>query len=120
MALQYFMRNQWTFLNKAVVDLEELLLPDDVEDFGYDRNSDYMDVWTFFRNATLGGRKYLLKEDDSTLEGARRHAYKMWWLHKVFGFLWYLGVFYIVFFQIDLIAIILKKYRDMCLYFMSD
>lgn len=72
MAVQYFLINEWAFLNKNMLELDKILLPEDVKDFTF--KADQFDVYGYFTNAMIGARKYLLKEDESTLPEAILHS----------------------------------------------
>lgn len=64
--------NQWEFINTKCLGLEDYLLPSDRPSFEY--NKDEVDVFKYFRDGMLGARQYLLKEDNSTMEQARKHS----------------------------------------------
>lgn len=70
MALQYFLTTEWQFINEKGLKLESEILPEDVVNFSFHRDAD---VYDYFKNALLGARQYLLKEDSSTLPKARAH-----------------------------------------------
>lgn len=72
MAVQYFLTNEWFFLNRNTLALDKNLLPEDVEGFSF--KADEFDTYDYFFKAMKGARKYLLKEDESTLEGAIKHS----------------------------------------------
>lgn len=72
MAVQYFLTNEWAFLNKNSLALDKSLLPEDVENFSY--KADEFDVYDYLLRAMKGARKYLLKENESTLEAAIVHS----------------------------------------------
>ncbi|XP_050301950.1 putative fatty acyl-CoA reductase CG5065 [Anthonomus grandis grandis] len=102
MALQYFITQEWTFINDKTAKLEDLLSPEDKKLFGYGRKD--IDPLEYFTNALMGTRRYLLKEDDSTMEQAKVHSKRMYVLYILFNGLWYLGMFYLIFFQLDLLG----------------
>lgn len=74
MALAHFITNHWIFSNTNCLKLESYLSPDEVDEFGYDK--DNINVYEYFKNCIVHGRKYLLKEDDSNLEQAKVNMYR--------------------------------------------
>lgn len=72
MALQYFLTNEWLFVNDKLYKMQEHLLPSDKEEFDYDIT--YEDVYSYFRKAMIGAKVYLLKEDFNNIEKAKAHA----------------------------------------------
>jgi hypothetical protein len=72
MALSFFTTKTWKFSNDKLLWLRTQVLPCDKKDFNLDclDTIDYTDV---FRNAIIGGRKYLLKEHADTLPYAKKH-----------------------------------------------
>lgn len=72
LAVQYFLINEWVFLNRNTLALEKSLLKQDVKDFGF--KADEFDVYDYLLKAMKGARKHLLKEDETTLEGAIKHS----------------------------------------------
>jgi hypothetical protein len=71
-ALSYFTTNTWSFTNDKLLWLRTQVLPCDKNDFNLNDLENF-DHPKFFKNAIMGGRKYLLKEDTDTLPHARRH-----------------------------------------------
>lgn len=71
-ALQYFLVNEWDFINNNSLSLLEKILPSDREDFFLDINE--IDIYVYFRNCFVGVKKYLLKEKMENLEKARFRA----------------------------------------------
>jgi fatty acyl-CoA reductase len=68
-ALQYFTTNEWTFVNKNQLSLSGSFSSDDVDRFYTDARRIH---WpTYIETYILGVRKFLLKEDPSTLPLAR-------------------------------------------------
>lgn len=60
MALQYFIMQEWKFVNEETRALQEHLCAEDLQAFGYGETQ--IHPYEFFKNAALGGRKFLLKE----------------------------------------------------------
>lgn len=74
MALYYFIINEWDFINTKFLILDQNLHPNDRDDFACVKIGEETNVTEYFRNAILGSRQYLLKEDNATLPQARVHA----------------------------------------------
>lgn len=77
----YFCSNQWTFVTDNVKRLRDLQSTHDKEHFNCDVRQ--LDWDAYARLGWLGCRKFILKEDDSTIEYARRR-------YKVICLLYYL------------------------------
>ena len=58
-----------------------------------------------------GTKKYLLKENDSNK--AKKHFFRLWVLAKIFNFLWYLGLFWLIFIKIEVVSLVFDNYNDM-------
>ncbi|CAH1382544.1 unnamed protein product [Tenebrio molitor] len=114
MALQYFCLNRWTFINEKTMGLRKLLLPSDVDAFSFTED---VEPFQFFLSATLGGRRYLLKEGDDTLDRAKTHSSRMWVASKLCNFLWDLALFWFIFVKIDIISVMTNMYGRWYLYF---
>jgi fatty acyl-CoA reductase len=74
MALSFFTTNAWTFHNEHFLNLNKLLLPQDKESFDFDFRD--IDPKEYFKNATVGAKKYLMKEPDELLPAAKLKAKK--------------------------------------------
>lgn len=114
-ALEHFIMNDWEFINEKGMNLEKSLKPCDIEDFSFEIYSEAAKPKTYFKNAVLGGKKFLLKEDINKLDIARKKHYRMWLLAKVFTFAWYgllLWLFFIKFNMPKLIKEKLCNYLD--------
>lgn len=118
MALRYFTRNQWEFINENSVQLQNDLLEKDLASFQY--GEDDVEPYDYFVKATFGGRRYLLKENDDSLEAAKVHSRRMWILSVVFSFGWYLLLGWFVFVKLDIVSVIFDKYREFCTYLTTD
>ena len=82
------------------------LLPADVDNFSFEEEDTTIDSYIF--NCFVGGKKYLLKESDD-VNKAKKHLLKMWVLAKIVNFLWYLGLFWLVFFKIGVADFVFYK-----------
>ncbi|KAB0802588.1 hypothetical protein PPYR_04774 [Photinus pyralis] len=80
-ALHHFITYQWSFPNYKLLALEERLLPEEAEDFGYDRYN--FNVDDYFFNCMKYVPLYLLKEHDYNPEQAKRNLYRMYILDRV-------------------------------------
>lgn len=71
MALTPFLTHTWIFHNNKGLELDTKIPPEDYSDFAFD----FRDVneTDYFRQMTLGARRYLLKEKDEDLPKARAH-----------------------------------------------
>lgn len=72
MALHFFITHDWKFINDAAVALENFPQGEDKKNFSYEGYD--VNPYDYFINATLGSKQYLLKEDMSAMEHARRHS----------------------------------------------
>ncbi|XP_046382883.1 fatty acyl-CoA reductase 1-like isoform X2 [Ischnura elegans] len=80
-AVKYYLLHQWKFHSKAFIELNrELILEKDRELFALDISA--IDKVEYFRNAILGGRRYLLNEPDSTLPAAKANLQRMYILDR--------------------------------------
>ncbi|KAJ8978355.1 hypothetical protein NQ317_002664 [Molorchus minor] len=70
----YFLCNEWTFINRKASALENQLNPSDVESFSYQRDHKLTDSFNYFAAALVGGKKYLLKEDESKQFQTKKNA----------------------------------------------
>lgn len=116
MALQYFITQEWAIRNDRSSNLESHLVPGDQSAFAFER--DDVTPFEYFRRAVLGARQYLLKEDISTFENAKKHSRRMYAVYIFFNILWYLATIYILFFKLDLMWYAIKIVDKVYLYFM--
>jgi len=77
-ALEYFTTNEWTFVNSNFVGLSSFLPPTETEKFPCDVRRIH---WpTYMETYILGVRKFLLKEDPSTLPKARVKLERLYYI----------------------------------------
>lgn len=90
MALQYFAFNNWTFINDKFMSLNEKILKDDVDSFYF--YHEHVDMQEYYRNALIGGAKYLLKTDTNDVNMKIRQR-RLKYLHYfvVYGFYFIVG-----------------------------
>lgn len=72
-ALQYFINKEWMFVNKKSLELRNKLKKEDYDEFYVEVEVNYL---KYFRNAALGGKKYLMKEDLNDLDKDRRRIFQ--------------------------------------------
>lgn len=73
-ALEYFILNNWTFLNQNFLSLDNEIKEEDARDFHY---TDFVqfDMMLYLKNCILGGKRYLLGEKDENIPYAKaNHA----------------------------------------------
>ncbi|CAK9805522.1 Putative fatty acyl-CoA reductase CG5065 [Anthophora quadrimaculata] len=82
--LGYFLHNEWLFKNEKMLSILWADLPAaEREIFGYDYSK--FNGNKYFHNCVVGAKRYLLKEDLSQLEAAKRHYVRMMWIDRVFN-----------------------------------
>lgn len=69
--LQYYTTKEWNFTNKKIVEICSKLDPSEKECFNTDVKSVQWE--TYVRDMLLGTRKFILKDDMSSMPKARRH-----------------------------------------------
>lgn len=73
-AVHYYVMDEWTFINKETISLENYLLPEDVAAFAYQKDHPLTEPYAFFTAGLMGARRYLLKEPDETFAKAKIHS----------------------------------------------
>jgi len=68
--LDYYASNQWDFDNKNGLVIKSRMSEN--ERLCYKVDAEGVDVYKYFENCILGGRRYLLKTPDDMLPAARR------------------------------------------------
>ncbi|OWR47189.1 fatty-acyl CoA reductase 1 [Danaus plexippus plexippus] len=81
MALHYYLTKQWTFSNRNLIALRSKIKDDDMRDFYYEIEN--IDKYEFYKQCCFGGRKYLLKETDDSLEESQAQYKRMVVLDKL-------------------------------------
>ncbi|XP_069691444.1 fatty acyl-CoA reductase wat-like [Periplaneta americana] len=80
--ISYFCTRQWKFSNKNVQQMWDKIGEDDRAIFDFNiRNLDWS---SYFREALMGVRTFLLKEDPKNLPQAIKKRYRLYWLHQIF------------------------------------
>ncbi|XP_011297731.1 putative fatty acyl-CoA reductase CG5065 [Fopius arisanus] len=93
--LQYYTLKEWDFKNDRMKELRDELLP-------ADKNVFYMDTkaydWNeYMKTYVLGARRYILKEDPSTLPQARRIFLLYWIADLIFRFLFIASILWLIY-----------------------
>ncbi|VVC98170.1 unnamed protein product [Leptidea sinapis] len=79
-ALNYYITQQWLFINKNILDLRAKIKPDDKKDFFYEMET--VDRLDYFKKACIGGKEFILKEKLEDLPKAKAHLKRMKLLDK--------------------------------------
>ncbi|XP_047476457.1 putative fatty acyl-CoA reductase CG5065 [Penaeus chinensis] len=78
--LEYFTTHEWRFCNENVQGLWESLSETDQKTFNFALSALH---WpTYMEQYCLGTKRYVMKEELSTLPTARKHLSKMWWIQQ--------------------------------------
>ncbi|XP_027202667.1 fatty acyl-CoA reductase 1-like [Dermatophagoides pteronyssinus] len=96
--LEPFTNNEWQFRSQNYLDIFYQLSPHEQEIFRSDIGQ--IDWMKYVDNATLGTRRYLLKEDDSTIDQAIQRQKFINWAYGSGEALAYLGIFGTIWWQI--------------------
>lgn len=96
--LQYFTTREWKFHCKNVLTLCDLLSKEDKEKFYFDVRSLNWDG--FWENHVLGCRKFLLKEDPSTIPAARKSLQRRYIISQIAQIALAIGVWKVFFSKI--------------------
>ncbi|KAB7508033.1 putative fatty acyl-CoA reductase [Armadillidium nasatum] len=83
--LEYFTTHEWNFCNDNVQSLWQNLSEADQHTFNFSLST--IDWQTYLHQYCLGSKRYVMKEDLSTLPAARKRLNKMWWLQQAFRML---------------------------------
>ncbi|CAG9857442.1 unnamed protein product [Phyllotreta striolata] len=79
--LEYFATNEWRFDDENVRQLALTLSESDREEFCFDVAK--IDWNNYLENYVLGIRRFIFKEDASTLPKARRQVSRLYWTYKI-------------------------------------
>lgn len=79
-ALEYFTTHEWIWTNKNMISLQDEMTQEDREKFNFDvRNIHWPD---FLDKFVQGTRKFVLKEDASSITTAKRRITTLYWMEK--------------------------------------
>lgn len=81
MLVSFFSLNSWKFRNDKLLWLRTQVLPCDKKDFNLDNLED-INYAHFYKDAIMGGKKYILKEQTDTWPHAKKCYKRMYWLDK--------------------------------------
>ncbi|KAI1285384.1 putative fatty acyl-CoA reductase [Halotydeus destructor] len=88
--LEWFTTRHWSFKNNNVLMLNEQLEGSDKETFAFDVRELH---WpTYWEDYVLGTRKFILKEEHSTLPQARKSLQRLYYVNKLASIVLMLGV----------------------------
>lgn len=93
--LEFFTTREWKFHCNNVLMLNEALTSEDQEKFYFDIRK--LNWKYFWENHVLGCRKFILKEDPSTIPAARKNLRRRYFISKFTHFLVALGVWKVFF-----------------------
>ncbi|KAK4878572.1 hypothetical protein RN001_011078 [Aquatica leii] len=110
LAIRHFIMYQWSFPNYKCLTLEEKLMPEEAEEFGYDRHN--VDVYDYFRNCIIYGRRYLLKEDDSNIDKAKKNLYRMYILDRIVRALFILFLIWFFVYKLEIFSYLGEKMQS--------
>jgi len=92
-ALEWFTTREWKFNCGNVISLTQQLQGPDKETFHFDIRD--MHWPTYWEDYVLGTRKFILKEENSTLPQARSNLKRLYYIHKIVGFLLMYGIWHL-------------------------
>jgi fatty acyl-CoA reductase len=90
--LEYYANNQWDFDNKHAIIIRARMNKYELTKFKVDAKN--VDIYKYFENCILGGRRYLLKQTDDMLPAARRMMLVMKVIDKLCKTIIYGGLLY--------------------------
>lgn len=73
--LNYFTTHEWRFISENPIQLLEKMSPEDRRVFYFDVRT--IDWPSYIETYALGTRRFILKDDPSTLPAARRHMTRL-------------------------------------------
>ncbi|XP_057366398.1 putative fatty acyl-CoA reductase CG5065 [Daphnia carinata] len=79
--LNYFTTHEWRFISENPIHLLEKMSPEDRRIFYFDVRT--IDWASYLETYALGTRRFILKDDPSTLPAARRHLTRMFWIQQI-------------------------------------
>ncbi|XP_076312926.1 putative fatty acyl-CoA reductase CG5065 isoform X1 [Tachypleus tridentatus] len=97
--LEYFTTHEWTFHSSNVQTLYKQLVGKDRETFDFSIKS--LDWPKYFEDYVLGSRKFLLKEDPSTLPAARRNLKRLYLYSQLANLIFLLGCWRLLMVRFD-------------------
>lgn len=93
-ALEWFTTHDWNFKSNNVIEMSERLQGIDQKTFQFDvRNLQWTDYW---HDYVLGIRKFILKEEDETIQSARNKLNRVYYTHKFISVLFLFGLWHML------------------------
>lgn len=104
-ALEYFILNNWTFLNRNFLSLDNEIKEEDTRDFHY---TDFVqfDMMLYLKNCILGGKRYLLGEKDENIPYAKANHEMMKNLDACVKGVFFLCLCYILVIKFDILQVV--------------
>lgn len=90
--LQYYANNQWDFDNKHAIIIRARMTEYELTKYKVDAKN--VDIYKYFENCILGGRRYLLKQTDDMIPAAKRMMTVMWAVDRLCKLFIYGGLLY--------------------------
>ncbi|CAG9804561.1 unnamed protein product [Chironomus riparius] len=90
--LQYYANNQWDFDNKHAIIIRGRMNEYELEKYKVDAKG--INIYKYFEDCILGGRRYLLKQPDEMIPSARRMMQVMYLLDRFCKLVIYGGLLY--------------------------
>ncbi|KAG5680579.1 hypothetical protein PVAND_010076 [Polypedilum vanderplanki] len=90
--LEYYANNQWDFDNKHAIIIRARMNKTELKKYKVDAKG--IDIYKYFEDCILGGRRYLLKQPDSMLPSARRMMKVMYVIDRFCKTIIYGGLLY--------------------------
>uniref|UniRef100_A0A1B6EM21 Fatty acyl-CoA reductase n=2 Tax=Cuerna arida TaxID=1464854 RepID=A0A1B6EM21_9HEMI len=78
--LEFFTTHEWQFMNDNMTQLLADMHPDDRDEFDF--NVSALNWESYIESYVLGTRKYIIKDDMKTMDSAKKHLRRMYWVHR--------------------------------------
>ncbi|XP_032668396.1 putative fatty acyl-CoA reductase CG5065 isoform X2 [Odontomachus brunneus] len=98
--LQYFTMRDWIFHNTKLLIMRGEMSPEDQKIFSIDFKG--VNLNEYMKVLVLGTRQYCMKESLSSLSKARRHQAIMYVVHHLAIFLFYFGILYLIYNNLEI------------------
>ncbi|XP_049767047.1 fatty acyl-CoA reductase 1-like isoform X2 [Schistocerca cancellata] len=83
----YYVLHEWTFINKNIVSMYELMAPEDQETFYF--NLKEVNQYEYCKKSLIGAKRYILNESIDDIPGDLRYMRRMYYLHVIVRTLFY-------------------------------
>ncbi|XP_038219949.1 fatty acyl-CoA reductase 1-like [Zerene cesonia] len=94
-ALNYYLTQQWKFVNNNILQLREKIRIEDKREFSYEMET--IDRLQYFKNGCMAGKVYILKEKLEDLPKARRNWKRFFYLDLTLKFVFYTAVLWYIY-----------------------